>query len=446
MVTGTLDRAPAAAPPAARARRPVRRLGRGTPGRLALALVALVTLGLATGAVSLIGMLQRADLIDQIASRSGRLSIATQNLYRALSDADATAASAFLSNGLEPAELRQRYETDISDATAALAVVSTGAGGSTGITAAAAKITAQLPIYTGLVETARVYNRQGLPLGPAYLREASGVMRERLLPAAEELYAAVSAELDRARAGAGSFPWFAFLLGLLTVAGLGWAQVYLTRRTNRLLNVGLVLASAAALVLLAWLGVSAVGTAGRLEASRVNGSAQVDLLTQARIAALQARADESLTLVARGNGARSEADYVEVMKVLAGEDGGGGLLARARAEATDEATRTAVATATDRSREWLTAHKALRDLDNGGNYTQAVAAAIGTGPNTTAQIFSTLDGVLAEAITHNGERFTRETDRADRALRGLDIGIVLLTLLLTVGAAYGIQRRMAEYR
>lgn len=46
----------------------------------------------------------------------GPLSLDGQQIYRALSDADATAASAFLSGGLEPAAARRRYLTDIAAA------------------------------------------------------------------------------------------------------------------------------------------------------------------------------------------------------------------------------------------------------------------------------------------------------------------------------------------
>ena len=65
----------------------------------------------------------------------------------------------------------------------------------------------QLPVYTGLVETARVYNRQGLPLGAAYLREASGLMRDKLLPAAKQLYRTETGRLADDRDGAAGFPW-----------------------------------------------------------------------------------------------------------------------------------------------------------------------------------------------------------------------------------------------
>ncbi|MFC0526835.1 hypothetical protein [Phytohabitans kaempferiae] len=442
LVREPATRAPAAAP-AARLRKRAAGRFRGTPGRLRLATVALVVLGLATGVAGAVGVRQRADLVDGAVARSGELTVAAQRLYRALSDADATAASAFLTGGVEPVALRERYQADIADAAAALAIVSGGGAGDGRGANAVARIAAQLPVYTGLVETARVYNRQGVPVGGAYLREASGVMRERLLPAAQELYDAVSAELDEARDDAGAFPWFAVALGVLTIAALVVVQRYLTRRTNRVFNIGLVVATVAAVAVVLWLGVSALVIAGRLEASRDQGSEEVARLADARIAALQARADESLTLVARGNGQAFEDDYVRVMGELAGPEGSGGLLAPLDANGP---TREALNAALAEARNWLSAHEQVRQLDNDGRYAEAVTASVGTEENSTASIANRLDEQLAGAIEHNSEMFRQEVRGAGNSLAGADIGVAVLAALLMIGAAVGIQRRLAEYR
>ncbi|MBM0239138.1 hypothetical protein JNW88_21985 [Micromonospora sp. ATA32] len=154
---------------------------RDTPRRLAAVLAGLVALGFVVGVVGFTGVRQRADLIDGVTSRSGTLVVAAQDLYRALSDADATAASAFLSGGVEPAAQRDRYQNDVAEAAAALAVIAAGRSGDGARDGAVGVIAAELPVYTGLIETARAYNRQGLPVGAAYLREASGLMRQRML-------------------------------------------------------------------------------------------------------------------------------------------------------------------------------------------------------------------------------------------------------------------------
>lgn len=442
LVREPASRTPAAAPAAGLRKRAARRF-RGTPGRLVLATVALVVLGLATGVTGVVGVRQRAGLVDGAVAQSGELTVAAQRLYRALSDADATAASAFLTGGVEPVALRERYQADVADAAAALAIVSSGGAGDGAGASAVARIAAQLPVYTGLVETARVYNRQGVPVGGAYLREASGVMRERLLPAAQELYKAVSDELDEARGDAGAFPWFAVALGLLTIAALVVVQRYLTSRTNRVFNVGLVAATVAAVAVLLWLGVSALVTAGRLEASHDRGSEEVSRLADARIAALQARADESLTLVARGNGASFEKDYVTMMDRLAGPDRAGGLLAPGDA---DGPTREFLAAALTEAKSWDSTHGKVRQLDNDGQYDQAVSTSVGTEDTSTATIANRLDENLSKAIDHNSEVFREEVRGAGGSLNGADIGVGLLAALLVFGTAAGIQRRLAEYR
>lgn len=442
LVREPATRAPAAAP-AARLRKRAAGRFKGTPGRLVLATVALVVLGLATGVAGVVGVRQRAGLVDGAVAQSGELAVAAQRLYRALSDADATAASAFLTGGVEPVALRERYQADIADAAAALAIVSGGGAGGAEGAGAAARIAAQLPVYTGLVETARVYNRQGVPVGGAYLREASGVMRERLLPAAQALYKAVSDELDEARGDAGAFPWFAVALGMLTIAALVVVQRYLTRRTNRVFNVGLVAATVAAVAVLLWLGVSALVTAGRLEASQDRGSEEVARLADARIAALQARADESLTLVARGNGKVFEDDYDKMMDRLAGDKRDGGLLVAGDA---DGPTRDFLTAALNEARNWDSAHGKVRQLDNDGQYDQAVTTSVGTEQDSTASIANRLDKQLSDAIDHNSDVFRQEVRGAGGSLSGADIGVGLLAALLVFGAAAGIQRRLAEYR
>src|SRR5690606_7202900 len=122
---------------------------------------------------------------------------------------------------------------------AALATVA-GAGLTGGAVATVVtELSTGIPVYAGLVETARAYHRQGLPLGAAYLRQGSGMMREHLLPAAQRLFHAVADELALARQQAARFPGYAVPLGLLTVVALAASQIYLARRTRRLLNPGL---------------------------------------------------------------------------------------------------------------------------------------------------------------------------------------------------------------
>ncbi|WP_203657331.1 hypothetical protein [Actinocatenispora rupis] len=405
-------------------------------------LVVALLLGLGFGVAAVSGVLQRSGLVDDVRTRSGPLTVQSQQLYRALSDADATAATAFLSGGIETPAASRRYQKDIAAASKALATTA-GSGGADAD--AVEQLTTQLPVYTGLVETARVYNRQGLPLGAAYLREASGLMREKLLPAAQRLYRAETAQLADDRDGAALFPFVAVPLGLLLLAGLVVGQVWLTRRTNRLVNPGLLAASVAAVLGLLWLTVSWGALAADLRDGETHGSAQVQTFAQARLLALQARADESLTLVARGNGASFERDFQRRMTDLVGRDGKGGLLGAAY-DGADADMRRALDGAVADVAAWRGAHRQVRALDDGGRYPEAVDLAIGAEKGSAATAFGALDDRLGGAIDAANGRSGRAADAADGTQTGAAVGLGLLTVVVVVGAAVGIQRRAAEYR
>lgn len=92
-----------------------------TPARLGWTLVSLVVLSLLWGAIAAWTVAQRAAAAQQAVTSIEPLSVDAQQIYRALSDADATAATSFLSGGLEPLLVRHRYLTDIARAASRLA-------------------------------------------------------------------------------------------------------------------------------------------------------------------------------------------------------------------------------------------------------------------------------------------------------------------------------------
>jgi hypothetical protein len=412
---------------------------RHTPGRLALWLTVLVALALLAGVAAVTGVRQRAAHIDALAERNGPLTVASLDLYRALSDADATAASAFLSGGLEPPALRDRYQADIAESGRALTVLGAGLGsGDQDGARHLAVLNSRLPVYTGLIETARSLNRQGLPVGAAYLREANGLMRGELLPAAQGVYDDAAGDLRDARDDGGAVPWVAVLLCLVVIAALVVVQRRLARLTNRVFNVGLLVATGAAVLLTLWLGASAAAAGVHLAAGRDEGSDQVDRMAQVRIAALQARTDEALTLVARGGGAAFETHYAEVLDGIT-RDGGALDEIRAHAVGADAAP---LGTADEAADRWLATHRDVRAKDGGGDYTGAVQTTLG---DAAAQ-FAAFDGALDAAITADSDVFATKADAAGGALRFADLGAGALTGVMIAGIVIGVQRRRAEFR
>ncbi|MFL6123034.1 hypothetical protein [Actinophytocola sp.] len=428
----------------ATAARSMRKSAASTPGRLFLIGVGLVLLALLTGVVGAIAMQQKQDTIDNLIDHREPVAAASQQIYRSLSDADATAASAFLAGGTTPTELRDRYDADIATAGANLAEVSADVSGVTAAERQVNELAQQLPVYTGLVETARTYNRQGFPAGAAYLREASGLMRAKLLRAAQELYEIDSARLADAQDDATAVPWFSIGLALVLLGALVAAQLYLTRRTNRLLNVGLVVATGAVVVALIWGAVALLFEASRVGDGREHGTGQVEVIVQARIVALKMRANETLTLVARGDGGEYEDEFVKLSKDISGS---GSLLGSARDMAATEGSRNLLAAAQKNVDDWLAAHKQIRKLDNGGSYAEAVSLATSPDAKTSAAtMFTKLDDNLLKALRAARQQFAEETSGASNVMAGLAPGIGVLALVAAAGVTMGIRDRLQEYR
>jgi hypothetical protein len=226
---------------------------------------------------------------------------------------------------------------------------------------------------------------------------------------------------------------------LVLLGGLVLAQRYLMRRTQRLVNRGMAVATVATVVMLLWVAVSWLDVSNQLGRSRDDGSAQVNLIAQARIAALQARADEALTLVARGSGDAFEKDFTDRMATLSGA---GGLVGQARNEAHSADVAKDLDDALGAVANWRAQHKQVRTLDDGGQYPEAVTLALGD----TAKTFSTIDTSLGDAIAKADGAFRDHASSADGAMSGAAVGWSLLTIVSIAGLVLGLRQRIAEYR
>ncbi|MET9972388.1 hypothetical protein ABZZ80_42545, partial [Streptomyces sp. NPDC006356] len=278
------------------------------PGRLRIIGALLAALVVAFGAVTAWQMTDRSSAADDVVNRSQPLSSDAADIYRSLADANTAAASGYLAGLQEKPAMREGYEKDIR--TAAAKLVKAAANSEPGSTSAntIADLSRLLPEYKGLVETARANNRQGYPVGGAYLRAANEMMQQNMLPKAEKLYQTENQRLRDDYADAKSFPWAAAGLGIVALAALAWAQHRNYQRTNRVLNHGLVTATATSVVILLWLTVSHTVARAGLNDSYDHGVRSLDVLHQARIASLTARSDENLTLVRRGADTKTLAD------------------------------------------------------------------------------------------------------------------------------------------
>ena len=420
------------------------------PGRLRLIGAVLALLIVLFGAVTAGQFADRTSAADAVAEHSQPLSADAARIYRSLADADTAASSGFLAGGDESRSVRLRYEKDIRDASGLLASAAANSKGSASAQRQIKKLNRGLPVYTGLVESARADNRQGLPLGGAYLRYANEQMRDGLLPAAEALYTAQTARLGEDYADAKEWPWFALAAGVLALGALGWAQRRNYHRTNRVFNLGLLGATAACAAALLWLtGAHAMARSALGDSDR-QGAQSLRVLNEAWIGSLKARGDENMTLVARGGGSAYEKSYRKQMSGVAGRGEGadrvgGGLLGDALELADDPAGRRPVQEAETAVRHWQQRHEKARAEDDDGDYDAAVETVIGA-DGSTGESFDQVDAALGRAGTHEQAQFEQKADDGRGALGSVAVGAAVLALLGAAAAVLGLGRRLSEYR
>ncbi|MCT7356381.1 hypothetical protein N4P33_30195 [Streptomyces sp. 15-116A] len=418
------------------------------PGRLRIIGAVLAALVLTFGAVTAWQTTDRASAADAVLTSSQPLSSDAADIYRSLADANTAASSGFLAGGQETAASRDRYEKDIRTAAAKLVNAAANADPDSPSTPIITKLNRLLPEYKGLVERARTYNRQGFPVGGAYLRYANEKMQQDMLPAAEDLYTKENERLQQDYASATPYPWLAIALGTATLAALAWAQRRNYLRTNRVLNHGLVAATATTTVILLWLLVGHTVARSGLNESHDHGVRSLKVLHDARIASLKARGNENLTLVARGAETKKigdetvdayDHDFERNMDTLAKG------LARAEQLADDDTGEKPVTSAVGNMTEWNKRHDAAREQDENGNYQQALDLVIGA-KGATGECFDSVDANLATALAHEQNEFKRAATDGRDALTGLPVGAAVLAVLGALGAVLGIGRRLSEYR
>jgi len=420
---------------------------RTTPGLLRVLSVALIAVVAMMAVVDFRAAEARKNASDAVGVESEPLLVRAQAIYSALADADATATNTFLAGGLEPNDQRERYLADLRSASHDLTVATREIGGSGEAARSATLISRDLPLYGGSVEAARANNRQNLPVGAAYLRQASTLMQRDLLPAADRLYGVEARRLEDEylSAGSGSDVAAVVAITLAALAVLVGTQLFLMRRTNRILNVPLVAASVLVVVLGASVVTSFLVEQHRLEAARHPASDLVGALSSARVLALRAESDDSLALVARGSGDQYRTDFDATVRKLGGRSGMSGSLGAATTLARSSDTSDVVAQARKGYRDYLDVHGRINQLQDSGQFDEAVARATGRSDGDELPTLTRFDKSLRQAISQSEAQFRSESSGARNVLRFLAIAVPVLAIACGALVLYGLQQRINEY-
>lgn len=352
-----------------------------------------------------------------------------QEVQSSLLRADALATNAFLVGGLEPADQREEYDTAIDDV---LGQITAAAEAQPADQEALAALSVEVNDYDAAVAQARTNNRQGFPVGAEYLAGASADLRTEALPILEALVEANTERADDAMGG--QHPWWLLVVGVLALVGLWWLNRQLAQHFKRRINLGIGIA--ALIVLLTTIVTAVLAFAGSSANDDLReGSFQVAVdQAEARTAANDAKANESLRLIQRGSGEEFE-----------------GLWEEARATVDDTASRQADYVVDEDGDQrgfshWETyveRHEQIKALDDEGDWDRAVRLAT-TGNEETGST-----APLDEFDRQSGELIDSSRDETIAELRSgrwFAATLAVLTLLLGAAAAVYVARGIGERR
>lgn len=396
------------------------------------------------GVVATLAERSRSAAAHAARTQTEPLLVQAVTLYSSLSDANATATTTFLTGGLEPPQRRAHYLQDLRLATGALTTLTREVGGSRGAREAVRTITNELPVYSGLIESARVNNLQRFPVGAAYLRQASALLTGRILPAANQLYAIEATRLgDDYRSGTSTTPLvvlgIAIAVSLVTLIG---GQLFVARMSRRILNLLMLAATLVIVAVSVWAVLGLVGERNALIRAQRNGSDSVEVLSASRVLLSRAQSDQSLTLVGRGSDEISPADFKKVMQVLSPQ---GGMIGAAA----PLAARTGTSQDAERLAREFAAYRAqaaqVTALQGNGRTGDAIKLAVADAASPSSPS-ATLPSDLASQAATAQARFRAQAANATSALSGLGIAIPVLAVVAAILALVGVRQRASEYR
>jgi hypothetical protein len=408
-----------------------------TPGRILTIGFVLAALVIGSAFATSTTINDRQEALTRVLNHTEPLSFAAGQLYTTLSVADAAAATAFIA-GTEPRPVRQRYEQAITDASVAVTRASSGLTDEV-LVQLLGRLNAQLSVYTGLVETARTNNRAGNPVGSSYLSEASALMQTQILPNAQRLYEETSARVNTETTASTRIPGPVILVVLTTLLFGAFANRWLARRTRRRINIGFVAGGMAVLVMLIWVGTALVISTADSRSAKSTAAESLKTVTTLAITAQQARADETLSLIRRGDESVRKQSYytrIDMMEQELSE-----YLAR-----DDAIDKTDLAEAEQLLQRWRAADDRINAYISVGNYQAATQVALGTGEDDSTPAFDKLDAALTNGIEESRSRLRDDIQSAFRVLSGATVGAAVLSVIAAIAVALGLWPRLSEYR
>jgi len=406
----------------------IKNLRRTTPGKLQFSLGLIVLLAVAFAISGFSSVLASRDAVDKIARKAVPSIVTAQTIRVKLLELDEAATQEFLAGGSQAGlGSRQKYEAAREalgiDLTQAASNISFGKDERQAIE----KLMEKVQEYNGMVESARSYNRLGYRVGAAYLRLASTSVRTEMMPLVESVdklnVTQLDSEYESYKSASGLRIGMIGITGLALIVVLFITQRFISSNMRRTFNLPLLTATAIVVALSAYSVTGLMMQRSEVTQARAQGFVSTYTWLNARGTAYDIKSDQSLYLIAMGNGAV----YEDSMKAKV------------------EALTTAVGSPAS-LKGYLEQDARIRVLDKGGKREQAVGLALGVGSNDAVASFSGLDNDFSARLQQASGEFYTSIAQADGKTWLLDWVFALAALAVAALAYLGLNPRIREYR
>jgi hypothetical protein len=306
--------------------------------------------------------------------------------------------------------------------------------------------------YAELIQRAKMLNSQGNKIETMRVyRQATDLMDEILLPAADRLAAVNKKELDgqyadqrRLTAINLTFMSLATVMLLGSLIGLQW---FLYKRTNRVINPLLAIATIGSIAYIFNIFLS-IGTANQsLKVASQDAFESLDALSNLRSTSYMANASESRYLLELNNLGKSdqsqadrhEQDFVQRSQKVSG------LLNKALGNITFKGEEAALQKTVKNWQRYNAIDQQIRTLAKQGNLAAAIALCIGRSEGQSNWAFEAFRGAQRETTELNQKAFDQAIDRGNQRLAPLTFLTPTVCLGVMGLAFFGCLPRLREY-
>jgi hypothetical protein len=213
----------------------------------------------------------------------------------------------------------------------------------------------------------------------------------------------------------------------------------MARRTRRRVNIGFVAGGLAVLIMSIWVGTALVISTADSRSAKDTAADSLKTVTNLAITAQQARADETLALIRRGDENVRKQSYYQRIDMI--QQQLSGYLARE-----DAIDKSDLSDAEQLLTRWRAADDRINAYIAVGNYQAATQVALGTGEDDSTPAFDKLDEALSKGIEESRSQLRNDILNARRVLSGATVGAAVLSVVAAVAVALGLWPRLSEYR